>query len=430
MIDPLVSSVKEFLERNYEGRGPLLLGLSGGPDSLALLYLLLECGVNLHLAHIDHGWRSESGEEAALLGEMARSLKLPFHLHTLDEHGTSNMEAEGRETRLKFFSKIYREIDAEALLLAHQADDQAETILKRIFEGAHLLHLGGMHPVTLLEGMRVWRPLLFSPKKELQAWLDAKGFTAFQDKTNLDPRFLRGRMRSEIFPQLAKTFGKEISNNLIRFGKTLQEVAAELERESVEQLKSIRRGPLGSYLEVDKTLSSIRKEALLKKFLDAEGLLLSHESYDSLLEALNSGAASRCFIAKERQVIVDRGILFVVSRDLSWSNLDWQISYEPAVNTDFKNFSWKDLWTGETRVTLPENSYELQPPQTALPFPGASPIKEWWQEHKVPSFLRQLVPVVIKEGVVVHEFLTGRKKQLTNSGSLLQISLKFKLTNN
>ena len=89
MKDPLVKTVRDFLSRYFVCGKPILLGFSGGPDSKALLHLLLECRslrlpFELHLAHVDHGWRPESKNEADILAKEALQLRLPFHLLTLE----------------------------------------------------------------------------------------------------------------------------------------------------------------------------------------------------------------------------------------------------------------------------------------------------------------------------------------------------------
>ncbi len=439
MHDSLISLVKKFLGQRLTPGRPLLLGFSGGPDSLALLHLLLECApdlsLNLHLAHIDHGWRPESAQEAELLAQYAEKQKLPFHLHRLEDKSVSNLEAKGREERLKFFSEIYTKIDAQALLLAHQADDLAETILKKVLEGSHLLSLHGMKEVGQLDGMQIWRPLLSARKEELQTWLNdkgrLKGHLAIDDKTNYDPRFLRARMRIQIIPQLTESFGKEISANLIRLGNTLGELAAEIESEADLWLKNIQRGVLGSYLEIPETLSSLKKDALVKKYLNQEGILLSHESYDALLTHLEAGAANRIFISngpKNKKIIVDRGILFIPSEGHSWTN--WEYTFEPTSSILASASTWRDIWQGKAEVVLPQGDYELISPETTHLFPGGSPIKDWWQEHYVPAFLRPLIPVIGINGKVVHEFLTGKKISFSSCNSLYRICLKFKLINN
>eukprot|EP01136_Pigoraptor_vietnamica_P021045 Opistho-1_new@70746 len=196
MKDPLLLLIRAFLKRHLVSSGPLLLALSGGNDSLALFHLLLACrrffGFTLQVAHVDHGWRKTSGEEAKSLADMVEKLGFPFHLHTLSPQSSfadRNLEAQARKERLAFFKKLYQQHACQALLLAHHADDQAETVLKRLLEGASLFALGGLKEVTTLQEMQVWRPLLSVPKKELASWNMQKGLTPIEDETNSDPRF-------------------------------------------------------------------------------------------------------------------------------------------------------------------------------------------------------------------------------------------------
>src|ERR1700733_1584963 len=99
--DPLVTHLKKFLERRLVPDAPLLLAFSGGGDSLALLYLLLECqkdlALTLHLAHVDHGWRKESAQEASILERLAEKLGLSFHMTKFAPTKRRNLEAKARE---------------------------------------------------------------------------------------------------------------------------------------------------------------------------------------------------------------------------------------------------------------------------------------------------------------------------------------------
>ena len=133
-----------------------------------------------------------------------------------------------RGTLSKTLSGLFRD---QALLLAHQADDQAETILKRVLEGAHFLALGGMQKQSTLFGMRALRPLLEIPPKNRWRPGLKKGEKGASDLTNADPAFLRARLRTQILPELARQFGKEISSNLLRLGKTFDRLSELVEVE-------------------------------------------------------------------------------------------------------------------------------------------------------------------------------------------------------
>lgn len=282
MKDLLLLRMKKFLDR--KPTGPLLIGCSGGPDSKALLHLLFGCRkffpLDLHIAHVDHGWRDESGMEAEKLREEVEGLGLPFYLKTLsiNDFRPGNLEEQGREHRLKFFVEVYAKVGAQALLLGHQADDQAETVLKRLFEGASLYSLRGLSLETTLAGMTVWRPLLHIPKKEILAWLAAKGLRYFDDATNRDSRFLRGKMRETILPSLAAAFGKEISGNLCRLGEESREVREYfqgLNRPLLERFK----GDLRPFL----PMPPLQLKFLLREWFELEKITVSRETIDEIV---------------------------------------------------------------------------------------------------------------------------------------------------
>lgn len=311
--DRLIAHVKEFLRSQLPLGAPVLLAFSGGGDSLALLHLLLECKkafpFTLHLAHVDHGWRKESAQEAKELRKLAEKLGLPFHATQLAPAKGGNLEAKAREARYAFFQKLYAELGCQALLLAHQADDQAETILKRVLEGSHFLALGGMQKQSTLYGMRLLRPLLECPKKTLEAWLTKRGEKGFQDPTNRDPAFLRARLRTQILPELARQFGKEISSNLLRLGKTFDRLGELVE--VGEELANTHRNAGEVALIVPSSLPNLKRSALVKRFLQQEEFFLSYESFEAVCSLLEQQKSRRAFLSKEKKLIVDRGKLII-----------------------------------------------------------------------------------------------------------------------
>ena len=184
MIRLLEKNIERLLECYYKPAKPLLLGLSGGSDSLLLLHLLLKYrkiyDLKIYVAHIDHGWREESVEESKYLQEIVQSLGLKFFLKVLDKlEWKCNVEEEARNQRLSFFKEIYSSYKCQALLLGHHADDQAETVLKRVLEGASLSRIIGLREVHSIDGMNVWRPLLCANKKNIVQYLKKRKYKLF-----------------------------------------------------------------------------------------------------------------------------------------------------------------------------------------------------------------------------------------------------------
>ncbi len=311
MKDLFLLQLRKFLTGRLIPGKPLLIGYSGGPDSKALLHLLLECrrffSFELHAAHIDHGWRKESGEEAELIRKEMAAFNLPFHLNSLSlsDFHPGNTEEQGRRQRLEFFKEIYSEIGAQALLLAHHAGDQSETVLKRVFEGASLFSLSGLSIENTLEGMQVWRPFLFREKKEILDWLSKRNLNYFDDSTNRSLKFLRGKMREELFPMITASFGKKIAANLCRMGeeaKELKEYFQDLNRPILESISGGRLD-LNAFL----PMPSIRLKFLLKGWLEQEKISLSREIIEGIAGALNQGASQKKFYSREGEFNINNG---------------------------------------------------------------------------------------------------------------------------
>ncbi len=314
MRDPILREVKKFLEQHWVAGKPLLLGYSGGPDSKALLYSLLACrrffSLELQVAHVDHGWRATSGQEAEALKKEVVALELPFHLCTLSsgEFEPGNWEEQGRLKRLSFFSSLYRQLGCQAVLLGHQAEDLAETVLKRLFEGAHLHALGGFTASSSYEEMQIWRPLLKISKESLIRWLEGKGLSYVVDPTNESHQFLRGRMRTEILPFLNQSFGKNISKNLRHLAEEaerLKDFFAHLNQSLFESLELATR-PLELDLKLHLPLHPLQLKFLLRSWIESHGIYVSREMLSGMIDSLLEKGGKKVFEMKSAKFVVSR----------------------------------------------------------------------------------------------------------------------------
>lgn len=290
---------KQFLRVHWDQKKPLLLGYSGGPDSKALLYALLECGVRPHVAHVDHAWREQSGLEALQIQEEINQLGLPFFSTRLNLKEKS--EDEARRGRYAFFSDIFS--PHAALLLAHQAEDLAETVLKRIFEGAHLEHLGGMQEVSFQGTMVLWRPFLRVRKEEILQFLSQRSLKAFSDPSNWDPAYLRSRIRQNLFPMLNEHFGKEIRENLCLLSQRSFEMKEYLDART--RHVPIQRGPWGTLIDL-KGLASIEQRHLIQKIVP-----LNRDQLHTLIQWLKTEEKSGVLELKTQKIVVDKSRIWI-----------------------------------------------------------------------------------------------------------------------
>ena len=195
---------REHLEATgwLRGANTAVVGVSGGLDSMTLLYLMSFAGpvpgLSVHAAHLDHRMRARSGADAAWVRRICDEWGVTFHLRTAAEPVRS--EAEGRELRYAFFEEVRRGAGAEAVTMTgHTADDQAETVLFRIARGSGPRGLGGVYP---RRPPSLVRPLLPFWRRELEAFAAARGIPSREDPSNRDQRWTRNRLRHDILPAL------------------------------------------------------------------------------------------------------------------------------------------------------------------------------------------------------------------------------------
>lgn len=298
----LEGALYAFLKRHHRG-GKLLLALSGGPDSLALFHLLLKhkrCApLEFSCAHVNHQFRKESGSEEDSLKRLCVEKGVPLHIKRIESPIKGNLEEGARMFRLDFFKSL---VGFEALLLGHQADDLAETCLKRLFEGAHLSSIGGMKDVDELMGLKVWRPLLPFPKKEITQWLDNEGHTPFIDQMNFDRAYLRARMRLDLIPSLKEQFGKEITSTLGRISQ---------ESYQLKELLDSLVEPLMNQNSIDRATPDIVLEHYLRQRFAPFKIVASRSQLQAMTRSLKEKGAKKQWLFEKAIVEIEKNSLSI-----------------------------------------------------------------------------------------------------------------------
>lgn len=223
---PFLSKVRKIIERHgmLAVGDRVLVAVSGGPDSVALLHVLLELrreyGLRLFLAHFDHGLREESREEVRFVKGIAKSLKMAFYSKRVDVTGFCrrkklSLEEGAREVRYAFLEEAARKARASRIALGHMMDDQAETVIMRLIRGAGPRGLAGIPPVR----GKIIRPLIGTRRNDIIRFLDQNRLPYLLDPSNRDPKFLRNRIRLLLIPLLEREFNPGIVRALARTGQ-------------------------------------------------------------------------------------------------------------------------------------------------------------------------------------------------------------------
>ena len=230
---PISAQHAKRLFADWKSVPAVVLAVSGGPDSVALMWLAvrwrrtLACGPRLIAVTVDHGLRAEAAREAREVKRLARALDLPHRtMRWTGAKPRSGLPAAARRARYRLLAQAARSSGATHILTAHTRDDQAETLLMRLFRGSGIAGLAAMAPVTEREGIWLARPFLNVSKSRLVATLKrAKvGFAA--DPTNRDTHFTRPRIRA-VMPVLAAEGGD--ARNLARLASRLARANAAVE---------------------------------------------------------------------------------------------------------------------------------------------------------------------------------------------------------
>ena len=234
----------------------VLVAVSGGPDSVALLHLLAglreELGFALEVAHLGHGIRGdEAREDALFVARLAQGLSLPFHLREVDlprlrkTRGGGNLEAMARKERYDFFAALAREREIGKIATAHTRDDQVETFLMWLLRGSGGRGLGAIPPVRTLDarGESLWlvRPMIETSRQEVIGYLTAQGFSYRTDRTNLDRTRLRNWIRLELLPQLRARLDPRLDARLAQAADLLREEEEVLNFLTEERLEQVVR---------------------------------------------------------------------------------------------------------------------------------------------------------------------------------------------
>src|SRR6266542_3375852 len=256
---PLLDRMRRTIERHslVAPGGRVLVALSGGPDSVALVHLLLDLQssgdlVVAGVAHFNHRLRGEDADgDERFCRELAASLALPIDVGSADvraaARGTGrSLEDAARTLRYKFLDEAAERLNAAAIAVGHSLDDQAETFLLRLIRGAGPRGLGSIYP----RAGRVIRPLIEVSRADLRRYAEERQLRWREDDTNRDLSIPRNRVRHELIPYLAREFSPAIVDVLAREADIAREDEDRLDREAIDFASSIVLRNTGGTIEL------------------------------------------------------------------------------------------------------------------------------------------------------------------------------------
>lgn len=462
MKEKVLSIIREhnLIKKNEN----IVIGVSGGPDSMALLYVLLEIkpllNFNIHIAHVNHGVRGEDAKSDQLFVErVANELNLPYYTKNVDmirygkEKGITSEEA-GRELRYGFFRQILKSVGGGKIAVAHNMNDQAETLLMRFMRGTGIDGLKGMEFIY----EDIIRPILGIDRKEIEAYIEKNAIETVLDKTNLEPIYTRNKIRLELIPYIEENFNPNIINTLWRMSRISDIDSKFLEDYSEREYNLIVKKHInnsiildrGKFLEEDR---SIQQRIIRNAIFEISGSLqgVSEVQISSVLNLfLGSGTGKEVHLSNDliarnsyEDLIIERGIhkekdKYLYSLDFSGVNIFEKIGYcffiriinkDDLIINKSSNIRYFDLdmVKGDLKVRNRREGDRFIP----FGMKGKKKLKDYFIDEKVPKELRDRIPLIV-DGEDILWVVGYRTNDLykINSSTKNVLEISFNLINN
>ncbi len=319
----------------------LLVGVSGGPDSLFLLDILYQLKFNICVAHLDHELRPESPLEAASVREISRRLNIPFVIESQDvagyaqAHGLSTEHA-ARNTRYEFLFRQASLLGAQAVAVAHTADDQIETILLHLLRGTGLQGLTGMQyyrlPNPWSQTIPLIRPVLDIWRQEILEHLALTNLKPHLDKSNEDTSFMRNRIRHDLIPILEE-YNPRLQHNLHQMADILRQDHLCLQEVEMKKWNECLRVQGAGYVGLDKArflnthpaiqrrLIRIAFQNLLPDLMDIEFLHI-HKTINFINEPTSNRHLQ---VTSGVEIQIEKDLIYILRENISLPNDQWPL---------------------------------------------------------------------------------------------------------
>lgn len=361
------------------------VGLSGGPDSVALACCAAQHArthqLSLHFFHVDHGLHLLAAAWSRTAEQVGRLLGVPVHVARVhvDLASGEGVEAAARHARYRALADLSRQHGASPVLLAHHQDDQVETLLHRLLRGSGVDGMRGMQASVEHEGTRFLRPWLGLPRATLigpaQAWAAHHGIALADDPSNLDTKYARGALRRDVLPAMAAHW-PGYRDTLSRFAQHAQTAAAVLQEVAASDLAQIaeQHDELGNCLRLSGllVLSEARQNLVLRAWLASLHLPMPGDArLQALSTQLRVSGVDRQMAWSHQGVTVRRYRDWVVVQGFAAEGL------QPISNND----SEPD-WVFDSKGTAAPASQPLSPARAnALPDPAVRSVGLPWHDE-------------------------------------------------
>ena len=394
----MINLVKNFIKENNLENKTILLGLSGGVDSAVLLHILSKIkNIKVVAIHLNHNWRgADSKKDEELARKIAKDKNIEFYSETLPKN-VKKTETIARELRYKFFEDCAKKFKADAVFLAHNKNDNIETLIYRLIKGTGP---SGLNSIPKKRDLFL-RPLIEVERKEIEKYANENGLIFAVDKSNFDTKYKRNLIREKILPLMKEINPKTINSisNLINLNimnqKIVDDVILKIQKQIIKNEKINREKFLNQTKEI--------QYEIINRYL--KGILKTRDfkTIDKLVKFIQNNPQNKISIGKNLFLKIYNNEIYILNSKkeiteneikLKEKNkfLNYEISLEEVQTPDiFEENKFIKLFEKENFVIRTRKEGDV-----FTPFGSKTPqkLKTYFIKKKIPSELRNKIPLI------------------------------------
>ncbi|MCI8498526.1 MAG: tRNA lysidine(34) synthetase TilS [Bacilli bacterium] len=398
----------------------IIVGCSGGPDSMCLLDILTKNRYKVICAHVDHNIRKESKSEREFLQSYCNDRDIPFEYVELKKIKRAN-ESYYRNKRYDFYKELAKKYNTRYISTAHHGDDLVETVLMRITRGSSFYGYRGFSKYYEEDGYIYIKPLIFYTKEDIADYLKKNKIPFVLDKTNMEDKYTRNRYRHHILPFLKKENAR-VNKNFLEFSEEIEEVEnllSKLVNDALDRNYKNGKIDLRAFSQENRVIQKKELEYVLKNIYRDEIDNFNKNYAIKILEMLEKEKNFRLSLPQNLQVIREYDELYFKEIDKEKSGFiieletltklpngdTIEIIKESSDNSNFTTRLNSETLSLPLYIRTRQKGDRISVKNMA----GTKKIKEIFIDEKIPSSLRDTYPLVVdKEGKIV--WIPGLRK--------------------
>ena len=433
----------DYLKRLLKENDIVVVGVSTGPDSMALLYLLMEIRKKLNIkivcAHVNHNVRRESREEAIFLEDYCRKNDIVFESMKIEKYGDDNFHNEARTIRYDFFNGLVKKYKANYLMTAHHGDDLMETILMRLVRGSTLKGYGGFGQEIDKGYYKIIRPLIYATKDEIEEYDNKHSIPYYIDSSNKKDKYTRNRFRHTVLPFL-KEEDPKVHEKFLKFSKIIYEYDYYIDNQVKQEFSKIysdNKLDITKYLE----LPNLLQDKILYNLLENiyyDDLVLVNDKHVELIKKLILSNKKNSYIYLPNNIKISKS--YDTLEIIREGNNEYSYNIELTNYVELPNGKHLELLnecstngndicrldSSEVVLPLHVRTRKLGDKMSLKGTNGHRKVKDILIDKKIPMKDRELWPVVVDSSDTI-VWLPGLKKSNFNKtkGEKCDIIVKY-----